>query len=110
MLAPHRAPISVQYRSRFAAERWKNVVSEHFEKGTASVTYGCTDPAAIAHMSQHLETVYVSGWQAASLAATDGVVGPDFADYPLNTVPTLVSRLARAQEFHAPTPTRATAG
>jgi isocitrate lyase len=51
-------------------------------------------------MAKYLETVYVSGWQCSSTAATSNEPGPDLADYPMDTVPNKVDQLFRAQLFH----------
>lgn len=51
-------------------------------------------------MAPHIETVYVSGWQCSSTASTTNEPGPDFADYPSDTVPCKVDQLFRAQLFH----------
>ena len=51
-------------------------------------------------MAPHLSSVYVSGWQCSSTASTTNEPGPDFADYPMNTVPNKVDQLVRAQQHH----------
>ncbi len=51
-------------------------------------------------MAPHLSSVYVSGWQCSSTASTTNEPGPDFADYPMNTVPNKVDQLVRAQMHH----------
>lgn len=51
-------------------------------------------------MAPHLSSVYVSGWQCSSTASTTNEPGPDFADYPMNTVPNKVDQLVRAQLHH----------
>lgn len=52
-------------------------------------TFGALDryPVQVAQMAPFVETVYVSGWECAATASTTNEPGPDFADYPLNTVP-----------------------
>ena len=77
------------------------MITNNFKNREASITYGCTDPCTIAHMSQYLDTIYVSGWQTASLSSGDSNVGPDFADYPHDSVSKLVNRLFKAQVFHS---------
>tara|TARA_Y100000389_G_C17463838_1_gene523844 strand:+ start:2135 stop:3568 length:1434 start_codon:yes stop_codon:yes gene_type:complete len=96
-----RPPIPVQYASSTQAEKLRDIVTTNFKNKTASITYGCTDPCMVSHMNKHLDTIYVSGWQTASLSATDSGVGPDFADYPHDSVSKLVNRLFKAQLFHA---------
>lgn len=51
-------------------------------------------------MAKYLSCVYVSGWQCSSTASTSNEPGPDFADYPADTVPNKVEQLFRAQLFH----------
>jgi len=51
-------------------------------------------------MAPHLSSIYVSGWQCSSTASTTNEPGPDFADYPMDTVPNKVDQLVRAQLHH----------
>jgi len=51
-------------------------------------------------MAPHLTSIYVSGWQCSSTASSTNEPGPDFADYPMDTVPKKVDHLVRAQLFH----------
>lgn len=50
--------------------------------------------------AEHLEALYVSGWACSSLLTTTNEVSADFGDYPYNTVPNQVQRLAKAQLLH----------
>jgi len=75
-------------------------LDEHQKKGTASVTFGSLDPIQVANMASYLDTVYVSGWQCSSTAASSNEPGPDLADYPYDTVPKKVEQLVKAQQFH----------
>jgi isocitrate lyase len=68
--------------------------------GSFLPTFGALDPVQITQMAKHLKTIYVSGWQCSSTASTSNDPGPDFADYPSNTVPNKVDQLFRAQLFH----------
>mmetsp|Transcript_31585 Transcript_31585/g.73033 ORF Transcript_31585/g.73033 Transcript_31585/m.73033 type:complete len:624 (+) Transcript_31585:77-1948(+) len=71
------------------------------EGGSAhSRTYGALDPVQVATMAPHLSTIYVSGWQCSSTASSSGEPGPDFADYPMDTVPKKVDQLTRAMMHH----------
>ncbi|KAF4676713.1 hypothetical protein FOL47_005430 [Perkinsus chesapeaki] len=63
-------------------------------------TFGALDPVQVTQMAKYLKTIYVSGWQSSSTASTSNEPGPDFADYPSNTVPNKVDQLFRAQVFH----------
>ena len=58
-----------------------------YRDGTAAHTFGALDPVQVVQMAKHLPCVYVSGWQCSSTASTTNEPGPDFADYPMNTVP-----------------------
>lgn len=46
------------------------------------------------------EVLYVSGWACSAVLTTTNEVSPDFGDYPYNTVPNQVQRLAKAQSMH----------
>ena len=41
----------------------------------------------VTQMAKHLETVYVSGWQTSSTAASGDEPGPDLADYAYVSLP-----------------------
>ena len=51
-------------------------------------------------MVSYLDTVYVSGWQCSSTAASSNESGHNLADYPYNTVPKKVEQLVKAQLCH----------
>jgi len=68
--------------------------------GGYSHTFGSLDPVQCITMAPHLTSIYVSGWQCSSTASTTNEPGPDFADYPSNTVPNKVDQLVRAQLHH----------
>jgi len=65
-----------------------------------SHTFGALDPVQVTQMAPHLSSIYVSGWQCSSTASSTNEPGPDFADYPMNTVPNKVDQLIRAQLHH----------
>lgn len=46
------------------------------------------------------EVLYISGWACSSLLTSTNEVSPDFGDYPYNTVPNQVQRMAKAQSMH----------
>lgn len=69
--------------------------------GGHSRTFGALDPVQVATMAPHLSSIYVSGWQCSSTASTSNEPGPDFADYPMDTVPKKVDQLTRAMIHHA---------
>ncbi|GBG25117.1 Isocitrate lyase [Hondaea fermentalgiana] len=83
------------------ATKLYNLVRARFNEGKYSHTFGCLDPVQLVQMNKYLETVYVSGWQASSTASSSNEPGPDFADYPANSLPQKVDQLFKAQQFHA---------
>jgi len=68
--------------------------------GGHSKTYGALDPVQVTLMAPHLTSIYISGWQSSSTASTSNEPGPDFADYPMDTVPNKVEQLFKALQFH----------
>ncbi|KAL0581028.1 isocitrate lyase 1 [Marasmius crinis-equi] len=95
-----RGTITIQYPSNLMAKKLWATLAEHAKRGTPSHTYGALDPVQVTQMAKYLETVYVSGWQCSSTAASTNEPGPDLADYPSNTVPNKVEHLFLAQLFH----------
>jgi len=69
-------------------------------RGGYSHTFGALDPVQVIQMAPHLTSIYISGWQCSSTASTTNEPGPDFADYPMDTVPKKVDQLVRAQLHH----------
>lgn len=61
---------------------------------------GAIDPVQMTQQAAHQEVLYVSGWACSSLLTSTNEVSPDFGDYPYNTVPNQVQRLAKAQSMH----------
>jgi len=76
------------------------LLTKLYRAGGYSHTFGALDPVQAVQMAPHLSSVYVSGWQCSSTASTTNEPGPDFADYPMNTVPNKVDHLVRAQLHH----------
>jgi len=70
------------------------------DSGGHSRTFGALDPVQVATMAPKLSSIYISGWQCSSTASTSNEPGPDFADYPMDTVPNKVDQLFRALKFH----------
>ena len=77
-----------------------DTLKKHQANKTASVTFGVLDPIQAVAMAPHCDTIYVSGWQTASTASSTREVGPDFADYPSDSVPLKVDQIMRALDFH----------
>jgi len=86
--------------SSYTAKKLYSLLRTSFEKGEYAHTFGALDPVQVVQMAKYLSCVYVSGWQCSSTASTSNEPGPDFADYPANTVPNKVEQLFRAQLFH----------
>jgi len=82
------------------SDRLYNLLRQLQRVGGYSHTFGALDPVQVIQMAPHLSTIYISGWQCSSTASTTNEPGPDFADYPANTVPNKVDQLVRAQLFH----------
>lgn len=61
---------------------------------------GAIDPVQMTQQAPHQEVLYISGWACSSLLTTTNEVSADFGDYPYNTVPNQVQRLAKAQSMH----------
>lgn len=61
---------------------------------------GAIDPVQMTQQAANQEVLYISGWACSSVLTTTNEVSPDFGDYPYNTVPNQVQRLAKAQSMH----------
>jgi isocitrate lyase len=83
------------------ALKLRKLLTQHHQQKTCSRTFGILDPVALVQSAPYLDSVYVSGWQCASVANSNNLYGPDYADYSSNTVPQQVERLFRAQQFHS---------
>jgi isocitrate lyase len=68
--------------------------------GQHSRTFGALDVIQAVTMAPKLSSIYVSGWQSSSTASTSNEPGPDFADYPMDTVPNKVDQLFRGLKHH----------
>ena len=95
-----RGTITVAPYSGHTASKLYKLCRERFNNKGFTHTFGALDPVQVVQMAKYLECVYVSGWQCSSTASTSNEPGPDFADYPANTVPNKVDQLFRAQLFH----------
>lgn len=92
--------ISTSWASNILSDKLYRLLRRHFNEGTTSLTYGIMDPVQLIQASPYLETIYCSGWMCASTASSNNEPGPDFADYPYDTVPKKVEQLFKAQQFH----------
>jgi isocitrate lyase len=82
------------------SDKLYDLLTKLYAVGGYSHTFGALDPVQVVQMGPHLSSIYVSGWQCSSTASTTNEPGPDFADYPMNTVPNKVDHLVRAQLHH----------
>lgn len=95
----NRMAPNVSFSSQQSDKLWTLLCKLH-DAGGYSHTFGALDPVQVIQMAPHLSSIYVSGWQCSSTASTTNEPGPDFADYPSNTVPNKVDQLVRAQLHH----------
>ena len=96
-IAPLRSSIPVEYPSNVQSKKMWKLLKEAQATKNFHMTYGALDPVQVVNLSKYLKTVYVSGWQCSATASTTNEPGPDFADYPADTVPNKVDQLFRAQ-------------
>ena len=99
-VACYRGSICIEQPSSRPAIKLYNIMLNCFNERKFVHTFGCLDTVQVIQMSPYLQCVYVSGWQSSSTASTSNEPGPDFADYPANTVPNKVDELFRAQSLH----------
>lgn len=99
-VAALRPSIKVEYASNHVSKKLWNLLTEARDQQTFIHTYGALDPVQVVNLAKYLKGVYVSGWQCSSTASTTNQPGPDFADYPHDTVPNKVDQLFKALLFH----------
>lgn len=95
-----RGTVTCVPASNHTAKKMYALCRQRFNEGKYTHTFGALDTVQVVQMAKYLETVYVSGWQCSSTASSSNEPGPDFADYPANTVPNKVEQLFKAQQFH----------
>ncbi|KAI0120667.1 isocitrate lyase [Xylariales sp. AK1849] len=88
------------YPSSVMARKLFNLIRERVSKGEPIHTMGAIDPVQMTQQAPHQEVLYLSGWACSSVLTTTNEVSPDFGDYPYNTVPNQVQRMAKAQSMH----------
>lgn len=88
------------YPSSVMARKLYNLIKEREAKGEPIYTMGAIDPVQMTQQAPNQEVLYVSGWACSSVLTTTNEVSPDFGDYPYNTVPNQVQRMAKAQSMH----------
>ncbi|KAI0019045.1 isocitrate lyase [Xylariomycetidae sp. FL0641] len=95
-----RGSLLQTYPSSLMARKLFNLIKERDAAGEPIHTMGAIDPVQMTQQAPHQEVLYISGWACSSLLTTTNEVSPDFGDYPYNTVPNQVQRLAKAQSMH----------
>ena len=100
VVALRGTPLMESYASNAMAQKLWATLQMCKATGTHSRTFGALDPIQAVTMAPHLSSIYVSGWQSSSTASTSNEPGPDFADYPMDTVPNKVDQLFRALRHH----------
>ncbi|KAI0913125.1 isocitrate lyase [Ustulina deusta] len=88
------------YPSSVMARKLFNLIKEREAAGQPIHTMGAIDPVQMTQQAPHQEVLYISGWACSSVLTTTNEVSPDFGDYPYNTVPNQVQRMAKAQSMH----------
>ncbi|PTB62689.1 methylisocitrate lyase [Trichoderma citrinoviride] len=99
-VASKRGSQFFKYPSSVMATKLFNLIREREAKGEPLHTMGAIDPVQMTQQAPHQEVLYISGWACSSVLTTTNEVSPDFGDYPYNTVPNQVQRLAKAQSMH----------
>lgn len=99
-VAKLRGSVKQHYLSNDMARKLWDLFQHCRENKSYSATFGSLDPVQVIQMSKYVTSIYVSGWQSSSTASTSNEPGPDFADYPYDTVPNKVDQLFKAQLFH----------
>lgn len=94
-------PIRTRSASNEMSRRLYSLLRGHQKNGSTSYTFGALDPISVSQMAPHLDTVYISGWQASSVSpGSVALPGPDIGDYTYDTIPGRVQLLHNAMEFH----------
>lgn len=88
------------YPSSVMARKLFDLVQQRAAAGEPIHTMGAIDPVQMTQQAPHQEVLYLSGWACSSVLTSTNEVSPDFGDYPYNTVPNQVQRMAKAQSMH----------
>ena len=99
-VAALRPSIKIEYPGNFCAKKLWGLLREAKSNNEFHQTYGALDPVQVVNLAKYITTIYISGWQSSSTASVTNEPGPDFADYPMNTVPNKVDQLFKALLFH----------
>ena len=85
-----RGSVQLTYPSHYFSKKLYQKLDTAYRNKAFHHTFGALDPVQLINLTKYLSTVYVSGWQCSSTASATNEPGPDFADYPYNTVPAKV--------------------
>lgn len=100
-MASLRGTITEKFLSHHTSDKLYKLLRKNQAEGNFTHTFGCLDTVQVNNLSRAgLEAVYVSGWQCSSTHTTNNEFGPDFADYPADTVPSKVQQLCRSMMLH----------
>lgn len=99
-VAIHRGTLQETYASSVQADKLFNLLAQRAKEGKPVHTLGAVDPVQMTQLAKNQEITYISGWACSSLLTTTNDVGPDFGDYPYDTVPNQVERIFKAQQHH----------
>lgn len=95
-----RGSLQQSYPSSVMARKLWELVRTREADGKPIHTLGAIDPVQMTQQAPHQEVLYISGWACSSVLTSTNEVSPDFGDYPYNTVPNQVQRMAKAQSMH----------
>ncbi|CAD8088697.1 unnamed protein product [Paramecium sonneborni] len=98
-VAEVRGQIVPNQYSDFMARKFYNLMMDLKQNNGFSLACGALDTVQVINMSKYMTSIYVSGWQCSSSASTTNDPGPDFADYPYDTVPKKCDQLVKMQRF-----------
>jgi len=96
-----RSPITLEAPSNPIALKFYDMCRDYFNNKKYVHTGGLLDPVQVVQAAKYLRVAYVSGWQSSSTASTSNEPGPDFADYPADTLPNKCDQLFKALQFHS---------
>ena len=94
------SPSFVPVRGDKPAQKLFQMLQCRSTDAPALTAIGCMDAAQAILLAPYSDAVYISGWQTSVSAASDFLSSPDFADYPINSVPIAVQRVANSQDWH----------
>ena len=92
-----RGTVTEQLLAHHTSEKLYTLLRRAQAEGGFSHTFGCLDTVMASNQAlAGLTSIYISGWQCSSTHTSNNEFGPDFADYPADTVPSKVQQIARS--------------